>query len=771
MTIQLRDRTTHAANCNDTQATAHPDLRQGTHAAVNPDARQGTQATVNPNARQGTHPPTLRTLLQRTTEIRRDHVEAPEKKKVELPKPLAADIEAIDALYEAGGDWSALAPRIDRARPYMLPRARYVMVIETGQAFQRTSPNKLLTSFSNDHGNQVVQQQMDLNQLGQLTKMPGGNLRIKVKTKEACFRLERQEVTILGGKYRFREFDILADRFYIDVSSVDSDVDADLMLKRFFELGVQPIYGTFRDVNLDAVMTTATWRVYFRSNECPPQLFVDGSVCDQLVFAGRIHPVHAKDAPFPAQRMPFGYRSRYALELQDPTTTAATATANARATTQQHQSPPQQPRTFADVVAQRPRETSLQLALRQDAIVQQVVSPARPSTNQTPSELSLSTNESVMLTPPGSPKPTLKQLPPSSSEFTTNSKRKGKRTRSATDFANMLMKSRPKPLVGVATSNYFDVLSKVEVDFDCCSATLDEQHGPRFQIVPRKVKAPAQLSESKEASHFLTKHHTSVVKTEKPMPIQEIVAEMETTEETADLQLLPDRLAVADSKISGSRKVLRNTNNADTVVYYASCSTPLAFNTVLLQEMTATSSHVSDLAHLHLINRVLSATDPDESTTFANKWAKHLGDKVPKKREELFQRVAKWWKAPSDSTKELVRASRALALFELMLMCTAPRIFEKDYWLQHVTGMSIAWIPAHNRRLLHPNLLLALLRSKLGEICFKLWEDVQWQGSMLNDLEALRASDGFYPDDASVLQLQKVDDQLTLVAGPLSQSS
>ncbi|KAL7678436.1 hypothetical protein Plhal304r1_c112g0176291 [Plasmopara halstedii] len=67
--------------------------------------------------------------------------------------------------------------------------------------------------------------------------MPGGNLRIKVKTKEACFRLERQEVTILGSKYRFREFDILADRFYIDVSSVDSDVDADLMLKRFSSLG------------------------------------------------------------------------------------------------------------------------------------------------------------------------------------------------------------------------------------------------------------------------------------------------------------------------------------------------------------------------------------------------------------------------------------------------------------------------------------------------------------------------------------------------------
>ncbi|KAF1330506.1 putative Pollike protein, partial [Globisporangium splendens] len=709
MTIQLRAKTTLAANCNDTQAT------------VNPNARQGTQTAVNPDARQGTQPPTLRSLLQRTKEIRRDHVEPPEKNRVELPKPLAADIEAIDALYEAGGDWSALAPRIDLARPYVLPRARYVMVIETGQAFQRTSPNKLLASFSNDHGNEVVQQQMDLNQLGQLTKMPGGNFRIKVKTKEACFRLERQEVTILGGKYRFREFDILADRFYIDVSSVDSDVDADLMLKRFYELGAQPIYDTFRDVNLEAVMTTATWRVYFRSNECPSQLFVDGSVCDQLVFAGRIHPVHAKDAPFPAQRMPFGHRSRYALVLQEPMTAAST-----RGATQQRQSPPQQVRTFADVVVQQPRATSLQLALRQDAIVQQDASSTRPPTNRAPSELSLSTSGSVMLSPPGSPKTTLKQLPPPpppSSENTAGSKKKEKRT-----------------------------------------PTLDEKHGPRFQIVPRKAKAPPQLSESKEASHFLTKHHTSVVKTEKPTPIQEIVAEMETAEETADPQLLPDRLAVADSKVPGLRKVLRHTNNADVVVYCASCSTPLAFNTVLLQEMAATSPHVSELAHLHLINRVLSATDPDESTTFANKRAKHLGDKVPKKREELFQRVAPWWKVSSDSTKELARATRALALFELMLMCTAPRVFEKDYWLQHVTSMSIAWIPAHNRRLLHPNLLLVLLRSKLGAICFQLWKDIQWQGSLLDDLEALRTGDGFYPDDASVLQLQKVDDQLTLEA-------
>ena len=32
---------------------------------------------------------------------------------------------------------------------------------------------------------------------------------MKVKSKEACIQLERTKVTILGGTYLFKEFDIL----------------------------------------------------------------------------------------------------------------------------------------------------------------------------------------------------------------------------------------------------------------------------------------------------------------------------------------------------------------------------------------------------------------------------------------------------------------------------------------------------------------------------------------------------------------------------------
>ena len=85
-----------------------------------------------------------------------------------------------------------------------------------------------------------------------------------------------------------------------------------------------------------------------------------------------------------------------------------------------------------------------------------------------------------MLLPPPPP-----QTPPAAQAdlvLVTVGKRKGKRARTDEDFANMLMKSRPKPLAGITTSNYFDVLENVEVEFDCCPATVDEVALPRFRL-------------------------------------------------------------------------------------------------------------------------------------------------------------------------------------------------------------------------------------------------------------------------------------------------
>lgn len=42
-------------------------------------------------------------------------------------------------------------------------------------------------------------------EIGQISKMPRSDIRVKVKSKEACIRLERTKLNILGSVYAFKE--------------------------------------------------------------------------------------------------------------------------------------------------------------------------------------------------------------------------------------------------------------------------------------------------------------------------------------------------------------------------------------------------------------------------------------------------------------------------------------------------------------------------------------------------------------------------------------
>ncbi|KAF1318504.1 hypothetical protein FI667_g13907, partial [Globisporangium splendens] len=223
--------------------------------------------------------PTMADVIMQQEHLRRDRaaVEAA-RKRVETPKPLAVDIEAIERQYAAGHDWSLIASRMEQARPYQLPRAKYDMVIETGRALAKTSVHKILASLAGpEHGNSALEELYKQFEIGQISKMPGGNLRVKVKSKEACVRLERTKVNILGGVFTFKEFDSLGDKYYLDIANVDCDMDTDVILHRLFLLGCKPVYDTFREVNLTTGMTSATWRVYFLSRSCPPALIINNS--------------------------------------------------------------------------------------------------------------------------------------------------------------------------------------------------------------------------------------------------------------------------------------------------------------------------------------------------------------------------------------------------------------------------------------------------------------------------------------------------------------
>ncbi|KAL7685782.1 hypothetical protein Plhal304r1_c029g0094831 [Plasmopara halstedii] len=109
---------------------------------------------------------------------------------IKTPKPLACDIDSIERQYAARRDWSFVSSRIDQARPYELPRARYDMVIDTGRTFAKPALQKIMASLTGSHhGNDALEKLHGEHAIGQVSKLPGGSLRLKVKAKDSCLQL------------------------------------------------------------------------------------------------------------------------------------------------------------------------------------------------------------------------------------------------------------------------------------------------------------------------------------------------------------------------------------------------------------------------------------------------------------------------------------------------------------------------------------------------------------------------------------------------------
>ncbi|KAF1331473.1 putative Pollike protein, partial [Globisporangium splendens] len=507
--------------------------------------------------------------------------------------------------------------------------------------------------------------------------------------------------------------------------------------------------------------------------ECPPPLVVNGSVCDQIVFKNKLYPAHGKDAPFQSERLPFGFRSHHGIDLKSSessnaafarsaSASVATPAAKSNSSKNQEKALPAPPKTYAQAAQAGPVFSSLRNALEDEEKKEdgQLQSGAQHGQRSAASQLakriididdalsiSTFTGSGGRISPPASPKAPPKPvllLTNGSDGFTTVENKK-KRSRGGVDFSNMLTKQMPKPLDGVATANYFQALQTMEVKFESIDATVDKKYGVRHHVRPVDVKRPGALKASTESAFFVEKHHTKIHKASKPSPVVEVTESMISDENTALLNTLADRLEDADKKVDGIATILGKATNPDHILKKA-VESPLAFNSALSLKMAASGNEIEELVQLHMINRVLSATKPDEDTTFAAKWKKFMGASVPSKRQDIFVTCGKWWKV-TPKIFELTRFTKALSAFELSLMSIAPTLFANDHWIQFVTGHPVEWIPAHHARLLHPNTLLSLLRSELGELCMTHWREIQWQGHMLDELEELRTLEGHYPAD------------------------
>ncbi|DAZ95513.1 TPA: hypothetical protein N0F65_001852, partial [Lagenidium giganteum] len=247
------------------------------------------------------------------------------------------------------------------------------------------------------------------------------------------------------------------------------------------------------------------------------------------------------------------------------------------------------------------------------------------------------------------------------------------------------------------------------------------QHQHRVQVVPTSVTVPKEVKTSTEASHFVEKHHTDLVKSKDPTPPTK-----------------QDQCTRADAAMKSAEKIVDSCADPDQFVKLA-VDNPMAANTAVMTEMAKSSTKVTELATLHFANSVFGATSPTKDVTFRVKWSTNMKTRLPKTRAEVVAAIEELYTL---ELEDLTRLTLALAFFELFLMCTAPLLFHNDRWIQRLTGQPEAWIPGHHTRFLHPNKLLALLRSDFRAVCHAQMIMVHWDGALFDDLEALRMRPG-----------------------------
>nr|CCA26180.1 AlNc14C354G10937 [Albugo laibachii Nc14] len=110
------------------------------------------------SATEATGPwPTLADILKGNEEIRKDKAHKKMAFKVEMPESLAADLHAIEKLFEDDRpSWGVPSAHLEAAKPFEIPIATFPLVLETGQALVRTPPVQILHSFARDHGNEIL---------------------------------------------------------------------------------------------------------------------------------------------------------------------------------------------------------------------------------------------------------------------------------------------------------------------------------------------------------------------------------------------------------------------------------------------------------------------------------------------------------------------------------------------------------------------------------------------------------------------------------------
>ncbi|OWY94465.1 Choline/Carnitine Oacyltransferase, partial [Phytophthora megakarya] len=173
----------------------------------------------------------------------------------------------------------------------------------------------------------------------------------------------------------------------------------------------------------------------------------------------------------------------------------------------------------------------------------------------------------------------------------------------------------------------------------------------------------------------------------------------------------------------------------------------LAFSIRLARLMRQKSTLLEEFAWTHLWSRCIHASVLNGKFTFAPKWRKMTGKEPPTTLEALLANM------------DVLTKGLDTNAMKLLLLLTAPRVYENDYWIQALSGAHVPWLLASGTRLLHPNTLTAILRSECGYSILKRFRALSWSHDIMITLVDLQDSEFWLPNETALLQLNNEDDE------------
>lgn len=174
----------------------------------------------------------------------------------------------------------------------------------------------------------------------------------------------------------------------------------------------------------------------------------------------------------------------------------------------------------------------------------------------------------------------------------------------------------------------------------------------------------------KEATPFFRKKYTRIEKDDRPTRVGGC---WPSSPKMCRRHCLPSILR-EDFPVSKAEKHLNFTSNGDDILIFASRHL-IALHGVLNLSMRANDPKLAELiVFLQLQIHV-------RTQKFINKWFKKISGIFPTKRVPTFESVAHWWK-DSANIDDVLRSTQSVSFHELMLLGTAPTMYNNDHWIQ-----------------------------------------------------------------------------------------